>query len=448
MNKKRPALALTLATIAVISAACSSRAPGGSANNAAGGSATGGSNSMAAADAKALGIDLSKCATDPTKPLSTPVQLGESFPKSGGPASIFAPIGAGVIAAIGANNATAGNTQVKLTQADDQFDPAKTLTAAKQLIDQDNVAALTTVLGTSNIIGLNPLLKADCVPLITAQAGGAEANSPKANPWTVNWTLPSAVDARIWVEDVKTKFPQGAKIAIFAANDSSGKDYINAINHYVAGTNNKIVTTQTIEDTDSAAPASQVTTMRSSGANVVMSAPTGGQCIAEMKEIAGQGWTPTQYMSYTCPSSLFDLTGSAANGVNLNQYIKDPTRPPYNTDPAVTTAKAALAQYSPGTPANTTSFGGMVYEEAMLKAIANAKASALGLTRLGLLQAATHMEYQSTLMITGVTYHLNYPADEVALEGAQISSYNASSKTFTYGKTYDFDGQMTGVASS
>jgi branched-chain amino acid transport system substrate-binding protein len=350
--------------------------------------------------------------------------------------------------AIGENNATSGNTQVKLTQVDDQFDPAKTLTAAKQLIDQDHVAALTTVLGTSNIIGLNPLLKAACVPLIADQAGGAEANSPKSNPWSVVWTLPSSVDARIWVEDATKKFPQGAKIAIFAANDSSGKDYVDAIKHYVAGTKNKIVTTQTIEDTDSAAPASQVTTMRSSGANVVMSAPTGGQCIAEMKEIAGQGWKPTQYMSYTCPSSLFDLTGAAANGVYLNQYIKDPTRTPYKTDPAVIAAEAALKKYAPGTVANTTSLAGIVYEEAMMKAIANAKASALGLTRLGLLQAATHMEYQSSLMITGITYHLNYPSDEVAMEGAQISSYNAAAKTFKYGKIYDFDGQMTGVASS
>jgi hypothetical protein len=51
-------------------------------------------------------------------------------------------------------------------------------------------------------------------------------------------------------------------------------------------------------------------------------------------------------------------------------------------------------------------------------------------------------------MITGITYHLNYPSDEVAMEGAQISSYNAAAKTFKYGKIYDFDGQMTGVASS
>jgi branched-chain amino acid transport system substrate-binding protein len=395
-----------------------------------------------------MGIDLSKCASDPTKAVSTPIQAGEAFPKSGGPAAIFAPIGAGVTTAIAVNNADSSKTQIKLTQVDDQFDPAKTLTAAKQLIDQDKVAALTSVLGTSNIIGLNPLLNSECVPLIAAQAGGAEANAPKTNPWTVIWTLPSAVDARIWVDDVTAKHPEGAKIAVFTANDSSGKDYLAAVKHYVAGTKNKIVSTQTIEDTDSAAPSSQVTTMRSSGANVLMSAPTGGQCIAEMKEVAAQGWKPTQYMSYTCPASLFDLTGAAANGVFLNQYIKDPTRAPYNTDPAVVAAKAALAKYAKGTDATTTSFGGLVYEEALLKTVENAKQSALGLSRLGLLEAATHLEYQSTLMIAGITFHLDYPKDEVAMEGAQISSYKAASKTFTYGKLYNYDGQMTGVASS
>lgn len=441
MRNKRPLLTLAVVGIAALTTACGSTAPGGDS----GGSS--GSNSEATTAAKALGIDLNKCATDPTKAVSAPVPVGETFPKSGGPAAIFAPIGAGVSTAIAQNNDTAGSTQLKLTQVDDQFDPAKTLTGAKQLIDQDNVAALTSILGTSNIIGLNSLLNSECVPLIAAQAGGVEANTPKTNPWTVIWTLPSAVDARIWVDAATAKYPSGAKIAVFTANDSSGKDYLNAIKHFVKGTKHKIVSTQTIENTDSAAPSSQVTTMRNSGANVLMSAPTGGQCISEMKEVAAQGWNPTHYMSYTCPSSLFDLTGAAADGVFLNQYVKDPTRAPYNTDPAATAATAALAKYSPSTPANTTSFGGLIYEEALIKAVEAAKGSKLGISRLGLLQAATHMDYQPDLTITGVKFHLNYPDDEVAMEGAQLSSYQAATKTFDYGKLYNYDGKMTGVAS-
>jgi hypothetical protein len=84
----------------------------------------------------------------------------------------------------------------------------------------------------------------------------------------------------------------------------------------------------------------------------------------------------------------------------------------------------------------------------LFKAAQAAATSPLGLSRLGLLNSATHLKYQPDLTITGVTYDLNYPKDEVAMEGAELTSYNAAPKTFNYVKLYNFDGQMTGVASS
>jgi hypothetical protein len=153
-------------------------------------------------------------------------------------------------------------------------------------------------------------------------------------------------------------------------------------------------------------------------------------------------------MSGTCSTSLFDLAGASADGVYVNQYVKDPTRAPYNTDPAVVAAVAALKKYSPSTAINNSSVAGMMYPSPLFEAIKQASSSPLGLTRLGLLQAATHMSFQPALLIPGIKYQTNYPKDTVAMEAGDLTQYKSSSKTFSNVKLYSFEGQMSGVASS
>jgi ABC-type branched-subunit amino acid transport system substrate-binding protein len=211
-----------------------------------------------------------------------------------------------------------------LTQADDQFAPDKALTATQQLIQQDNVAALTTTIGTPSVIAVRDLLNTSCVPLIGASAGGAVANQPGKFPWTVAWTLPSALDARVWVQRIADKYPSGTKVGMFYANDASGKEFLAAVKKYLGATKSKLVSSQSIEDTDVAAPASQVATLRSSGAKVLIAATTGSQCVSLMKEVAGQGWKPTFYMSSTCSTTLLDHTARPHCSTTLLDHTARP----------------------------------------------------------------------------------------------------------------------------
>jgi branched-chain amino acid transport system substrate-binding protein len=440
MLLRRPLLIVAVVAVALMGAACSST-PGGSTRSS-------GSSSSADAVAKALGIDLSKCALDPTQRLSGTVKLGQTYPMSGGPAAAFAPLGHGVKASVENFSATSGlPVKFDLIQADDQFAPDKALTATQKLIQQDKVSAMTTTIGTPSVVAIRPLLEQNCIPLIAGAATGASANQPSKYPWAVAFTLPSAVDTKVWATHIASKFPNGAKVAMFYSDNASGQDYYKSFKQYLGQTKSKIVSTQTIQDTDSAAPASQVTTMKASGANVLVAAPTGAQCATLMQTTAAAGWKPTFYMTWACSSSLFDLAGSAANGVYVNKIVKDPTRAPYNNDPAVKSAVAILKQYAPGATITDQSLIGMMFTEPLFDAIKSAEKSPLGLSRLGLLQAATHMSFQPDLLIPGVKYQLNYPTDEVAMEAAQLTQYKAADKTFTYDKLYNFEGQMTGLAS-
>jgi hypothetical protein len=59
-------------------AACSSNAPGGGSNSGGGGATSGGSASEAQSVAKALGIGLSRCASDLTRKLTGTIELGQT----------------------------------------------------------------------------------------------------------------------------------------------------------------------------------------------------------------------------------------------------------------------------------------------------------------------------------------------------------------------------------
>jgi hypothetical protein len=90
----------------------------------------------------------------------------------------------------------------------------------------------------------------------------------------------------------------------------------------------------------------------------------------------------------------------------------------------------------------------MAYPQALFQAIKQAAKSPLGLSRIGLLQAVTHMSFQPSLLIPGIKFTLNYPTDEVAEESADLTQYRSSNKTFASIHLYSFEGQLTGVASS
>jgi ABC-type branched-subunit amino acid transport system substrate-binding protein len=133
-------------------------------------------------------------------------------------------LSAGLKAAFDDFNATSGlSVKLKLIQADDPFQPDKALTATRQLIQQDHVAALTTTIGDPSVLAIRPLLNQQCVPLISGATSLLSTTDVAKYPWTTTTTtLSSAVEAKIWLANATEKYPNRAKIGIFYSDDASG----------------------------------------------------------------------------------------------------------------------------------------------------------------------------------------------------------------------------------
>ena len=181
--KKLIVTAMTVAITVIAAAACSSPS-----NDGGGGTARNPPVPVAQVQRKRqlaseLGIDLSKCPTNITMPLTGTIKVGTTLAETGPEAAALAPVGVGEKAAIANLNATSGlPVKFSLIQQDDQFNPAMTLSATQQLIQADNVELLDGTIGTANIEAIQPLTNQYCMPLIAGNAGGATADQPLSTP--------------------------------------------------------------------------------------------------------------------------------------------------------------------------------------------------------------------------------------------------------------------------
>lgn len=413
---------------------------------------SGSASSEAVEAAEELGIDLSQCPTDITEPLTGTIQIGTTLAQTGPAAVAFAPVTVGLQAAVAELNETADlPVDFELTVMDDQFAPERSRSGAQELIQSDGVDFLVAVIGTPNVAAVRDVAEQYCVPLIAANAGGRSANEVSNFPFTTVWSLPSYVDVKSWVARMESQFPDGGEIAVLTANNDTGNDYLEAIDDQLEGTNLSVVSRTTIEANDTAPPSSQVATMRASGADILLAVPTAsGQCAAVINEVANAGWEPDAFfMSSQCQNtSLIRPAGAAAEGVLLNLYTKDPNAPGAESDPDVQAVVAAVQDYQPGAQMYGSTMTGYSGVEVLYRAAEEAARSPLGLSRLGLLYAATHMTFEPITSVDGVTYSTNYPDDQVAMESGQLSRFDAASGAWVPVETFDFDGETTGSASS
>ncbi|MEO7942229.1 MAG: ABC transporter substrate-binding protein [Marmoricola sp.] len=441
MVNKKLVLVATVVALGMTAAACSS--PASSDDS----SMSGGGGDAAETAAKELGIDLADCPTDPTKKFGKGVVVGNTVALSGGPAAAFGPVRAGVSAAINQMDAEAGYpTKFKLEVKDDQFMPDKALAGVQELVEKNKADVITNILGSAQVLATRQYLNDNCVPLITATGNSADSSNTTDFPWVVNNILQNPLDVRVWIADAQERFPNGGKVALLTSNTESGKDNETQIKRFLKGTKLKLVKTQSIEAADAGTPSSQITTLRSSGADILFLTPIATQCPTALKEVANQGWKPEMYVTNGCVASgIIGAAGPAAEGVHGTIWLKDPLSPRWSKDQSMIDAVAAIKKYGDPTldTVSAVATSGYTLGQGLTLSIKAASKSPLGLSRLGLLDAAQHLNFQPALALPGVHVRLDGLRDQVAIEAAYLQTWNTADGGWDEGKLHDFEGQLT-----
>jgi ABC-type branched-subunit amino acid transport system substrate-binding protein len=354
----------------------------------------------------------------------TEIKIGNIMPYSG-PASSYGVIGKTEEAFFRMINAEGGinGRKVNFISYDDAYSPPKAIEQARKLVESDEVLLIFQPLGTPSNSAIMKYMNAKKVPQLFVASGGTKFGDPKNFPWTMGFQPNYQSEGRIYAKYIVEHFPD-SKIAVFWQNDDAGKDQYKGLRDGLGEKVNMIVADKSYEVSDPSID-SQIVALHDSGADIFFSwaAPKGSaQAIRKVGEL---GWKPKFFLANTATSVASVLKPAGlefSKGIISTAYLKDPTDPTWDNDPAVNKWRAFMDKYYPdGDKANANNLYGYVEAEAMVQVL---KQCGDNLTRENVMkQAANLRDFHTDLMLPGIKVNTS-PGDYFPIEQMQLMKFN------------------------
>jgi branched-chain amino acid transport system substrate-binding protein len=353
------------------------------------------------------------------------IKLGQTVSYSGA-LSVFGTIGRVEAAYFEMLNGAGGinGRKVTLISLDDGYMPPKTVEQTRKLVEQEEVLALFSSIGTPTNSAIHKYVNAKKVPHLFLSTGASKWGDPKQFPWTMGWTPNYRQEGAIYAGYILKANPR-AKIAVLYQNDDFGKDFLRGFEEGLGEANAKmIVATATFEPTDPSVD-SQITTLKASGADTffnIASPKAAAQAIRKAYEI---GWRPLlllQSVAASISSTLKPAGLDHAVGVISSTYYKDPTDPQWAQDPAVAAYRAFMKTYYPaGDPDDVFNVWGYSQAQTMEQVL---KQCADELTRENVMkQAANLKDLQLPMLLPGIKINTS-PTDFYPIEQVQLMRFD------------------------
>lgn len=373
-------------------------------------------------------------------PITGTVKIGTVLPLSGSVAAIaFAPVKAGFESYIKLANEQKilGDTTIEVAFEDDQYNKDLTPDAVNKLLDA-GVNIFSGIIGTPNNAAVRDTLNEECVPQLLALTGSPAWGDVANYPWTTGALAPYGIEAQVYASQIKSQFPDGAKVALFTVNNEFGQVYLEAFKEAAnaADSGIEIVVEQTIEADSATPPTAQINAIASKTPDAIVAVPLGAQCPTFLTEVANakaanSGWMPNIFLTNTCASSLILAgAGEAADGLFTSNNLVDVN------DPAIA-AKPGVADYIAFMTAQgskdivTTASAGWHVAEVTVAILKQASESPEGLTSASIINAARNYSLVTSLVRDGVVLTMNGEVDAFQAESLQVVQYDFASGTFT-----------------
>ena len=247
---------------------------------------------------------------------------------------------------------------------DDGFDPDRSVSNAKVLIEQRSVRALLLTRGTANAEALLPLLAEKRVPLLAPVALSRALHEPPQR-YVFNLRPPASAEARRIVDQITTMGYQ--RVAILYTDDAFGKD---ALEGAKAGLAAASIPPSVIVPTPRGEPKVEdaVEAILRSDAQVVMGLCIAKTCAEAVRQLRAKRST-VQFvtLSNTSSAAFVEQLGAHARGVMVAQVFPNPV----NASTALAREFQALAKIA-GLPRTYSSMEGFVAAKIMVEALRRA----------------------------------------------------------------------------
>ena len=357
---------------------------------------------------------------------STKITLGSSGPLSGEAAAAAGVLrGADAYFKYVSSRGGVNGRTIDFKYLDDAYDPSRTVQNVRQLIQQDNVFALFSVVGTNANLAIRDFTTAAGVPQVFSAAGATTLGRDYAKyPLEIGYLPPYSEEGEIYARNILATNGKKAKIAVLYQSDDYGKDLLSGFRKGLGAKKGLIVQTVGYDPTASDVQ-SEVAQLKASGANTLAIFAFGKFAIQAFVYANKLGWKPQIYVNdVASASSIMKLDPqSTAEGSISVLWGKDPATPKFADDPGVALAAKIIKKYVPGgSPSDGFLVAGMAEAFTMVDALRQAGKN---LTRKSLMTAVLHLdEANNPFLVPGVTVHTT-PTSRFPISSVQLQRWQA-----------------------
>jgi branched-chain amino acid transport system substrate-binding protein len=359
---------------------------------------------------------------------SNEIVIGGTVPLSGIAAS-YASVGRGAEAYFKYVNARGGVNGRKITYkfVDDQYNPAQTVQATRELVQQERVFAIFNSLGTEHNLAVRSFLNAAKVPQLFVGSGATTfGRDYRRYPNTIGF-LPSYIgEGKVYARHVLMTKPS-AKIAVLYQNDDYGKDLLSGFKAGLGAKRRNIVAEQSY-DPLSTDVSSQMARLKGSGAKVLMVIATPPFAIRGLVAANRLGWRPQVYVNQVGSATNIMRIISTTAGPRIIQNaitlisVKDPTSPRFRRDKGMALYRTIMNRYLPRADVND---GFHTYSMAVAYTFVEAlKKAGRSPTRASVLRAVANLNLRSNpFLLPGVRVKTS-ATDHFPLDQGQLQRWS------------------------
>ena len=374
-----------------------------------------------------IGAALSTVLIDASLAADATIKLGNTAPYSG-PASAYGTIARAEAAYFQMLNDQGGisGRKIDFLSLDDAYSPSKTVEQTRRLVEQDEVLAVFSSVGTAPNISVQKYLNIKHVPQIFVSSGATRWNNPKQFPWTVGFNPTYELEGKLYAQYVLKTKPD-AKIAVIIPDEDAGKDYLKGFKEGLGERINQLVSSTTYLTSDPTIN-SQMVTMRESGADVFFAEATPKFAAQAIKKAGSMGWKPLIILPSVSNSVSAVLEPAGLEntvGVVTGLYLKDPNDARWANDSGVKDFLAWMKKYQPNvSTGDLFNAQGYTVAEVMEAVLRNCKDD---LSRENIIKQATTLKGLALpLLLPGITVH-NDPSDVTAIHQIQMARFDGKS---------------------
>lgn len=358
------------------------------------------------------------------------VKIGASYPLTGVTA-VTGIMGRGVDSFIryttdalgGVTMADGKKRKIEFVMLDDAFEMPRVLANTQRLVERDKVFAVAGFWGTQPNLSARPYLNEQKVPHLFAgtQATTISADSDKF-PWTApGFMMTFSTEAAIYAEFLKKEKPNGT-IAILSLNTDGGREFLNAFEAAIKGSNLKVVAKANYELTAASVDA-EVINLARSNADIFFNISTGKQAAQSIRKVGEIGWKPLQLIigqSSSIDAVLKPAGFENSKGLYTVAFLKDPGDQRWKNDPEMLKYKDLVTKHGNGAnPEDQFILFGVAMGDAIVQALAASQP-----TRKSLIDSTRNLRAIRPLgLLPGITMSTG-PNDKFLLESGYLQQFD------------------------